>query len=75
MTFLFVVLAILVIAGAAMAITGRFAPNVGLANTGDYTPESQGFDVTVRGYRMDEVDQRIAELEGRITELESNPKI
>ena len=73
MTFLFVVLAILVIAGAAMLITGRFSPSVGIENTGDYKPDSQGFDVTVRGYRMDEVDQRIAELEGRIDELESSP--
>jgi TolA-binding protein len=74
MTFVFVVLAILVVAGAAMLITGRFTPSIGIKNTGDYKPDAQGFDVTVRGYRMDEVDQRIAELEGRISELESNPK-
>jgi hypothetical protein len=74
MTFLFVILAILVIAGAAVWITGRFAPSVGIENTGDYKPNSQGFDVTVRGYRMDEVDQKIALLEGRIAELESSPK-
>jgi hypothetical protein len=74
MTFLFVVLAILVIAGAALVITGRFAPSLGIENTGDYKPDPQGFDVTVRGYRMDEVDQKIALLEGRIAELESSPK-
>jgi hypothetical protein len=74
MTFVFVVLAILVIAGAAMLITGRFSPSIGIENTGDYKPDAQGFDVTLRGYRMDEVDQKIAELEGRISELESNPK-
>lgn len=74
MTFLFVVLVILVIAGAAMLITGRFAPSVGMENTGDYKPNSQGFDVTVRGYRMDEVDQKIAVLESRIAELESSPQ-
>jgi len=74
MTFLFVVLVILVIAGAAMVITCRFAPSAGITNTGDYKPDSQGFDVTVRGYRMDEVDQKISELEGRIAELESGPK-
>jgi len=72
MTFLFVVFAILVIAGAAMLITSRFAQSVGIENTGDYKPDSQGFDVTIRGYRMDEVDQKIAELEGRIDELESS---
>lgn len=74
MTFLFVVLAILIIAGAAMLITGRFTPNVGIENTGDYKPDVQGFDITVRGYRMDEVDQRIAELAGRVHDLESSPK-
>ena len=74
MTFLFVVLAILVIAGAAIVITGRFTPSLGIENTGDYKPDSQGFDVTVRGYRMDEVDQKIALLEGRIAELESSRK-
>ncbi len=74
MTFLFVVLAILIIAGAAIVITGRFTPDLGIENTGDYKPDSQGFDVTVRGYRMDEVDQKIALLEGRIAELESSRK-
>ncbi len=74
MTFLFVVLAIAVIAGAAMVITGRFVPSAGITNTGDYQPDSQGFDITLRGYRMDEVDQKISELEGRIAELESSPK-
>jgi TolA-binding protein len=74
MTFIFAVLAILVIAGAAMLITGRFAPSMGIDNTGDYVLESAGFDVTLRGYRMDEVDQRIAELEGKIAELEGNPR-
>ena len=72
MTLVFVVIAILVIVGAAMAITGRFAPSVGIENTGDHILESAGFDVTLRGYRMDEVDQRIAELEAKITELEAN---
>ena len=72
MTIISVVIAILVIAVAAMVITGRFAPSVGIENTGDYTLESAGFDVTLRGYRMDEVDQRIAELEGKITELKAS---
>lgn len=57
-----------------MAITGRFTPSAGVENSGDYKPDTQGFDVTVRGYRMDEVDCRIAELEGRVAELESEQK-
>lgn len=74
MTFIFVILAILVIAGAALMLTGRFVPSCGIDNTGDYKPDAQGFDVTVRGYRMDEVDQKIAALENRINELESSPE-
>jgi len=72
MTFLFVILAILVIAGAALVITGRFVPGLGVENSGDYRLETRGFDVTVRGYRMDEVDTRIEILEARIAELESD---
>jgi len=72
MTFLFVILAILVIAGAALVITGRFVPSLGVENSGDYRLETRGFDVTVRGYRMDEVDTRIEILEARIAELESD---
>ena len=74
MTFLFVFLAILIITAAAMAITGRFALDAGISNTGDHKPDGRGFDVTLRGYRMDEVDQKITELEDRITELEAKPK-
>jgi hypothetical protein len=72
MTFLFVILAILVIAGAALVITGRLVPGLGVENSGDYRLETRGFDVTVRGYRMDEVDTRIEILEARIAELESD---
>ncbi|MCH9677009.1 MAG: hypothetical protein WAO33_09440 [Candidatus Nanopelagicales bacterium] len=72
MTFLFVILAILVIAGAALVITGRFVPSLGVENSGDHRLETRGFDVTVRGYRMDEVDTRIEILEARIAELESD---
>ncbi len=78
MTFLFVVLAIGVITAVAVLVTGRYSPAVGIANTGDHRPDLPGssagpsFDVVVRGYRMDEVDAKIAELENRIKELDNS---
>jgi hypothetical protein len=73
-TFLFVILAIGVIAAVAVLVTGRYSPNVGVSTSGDYRPDVPGssqapqFDVVVRGYRMDEVDAKIAELESKIQE-------
>ena len=81
MTFLFVVLAIGVIAAVAVLVTGRYSPSMGISAGGDYRPDQSGtgengsgstttqFDVVVRGYRMDEVDAKIAELESKIQEL------
>ena len=81
MTFLFVVLAIGVIAAVAVLITGRYSPSMGISAGGDYRPDHSGtvkngsgstatqFDVVVRGYRMDEVDAKITELESKIQEL------
>ncbi len=74
MTFLFVVLAIMVIAAAAVLITGRWNPDMGVRATGDYRPdlpENPQFDVVIRGYRMDEVDAKIAELQQRLDSLQS----
>ncbi|MCF8528209.1 MAG: hypothetical protein K9G80_11960 [Candidatus Nanopelagicales bacterium] len=65
MSILFAVIAILVIAGAVAYATGRGS---GLAAAEpDRRPQdvddSTTFDVVLRGYRMDEVDARIAQLE------------
>jgi hypothetical protein len=72
MTFLFVIVGIAVIATVIILITGRAQPAMGISATGDYRPEfpdDPQFDVVVRGYRMDEVDAKIAELEQEIGTL------
>lgn len=78
MTFLFVLLAIGLIAATAVVISGRYAPNWGVANSGDYRPETGSltpvFDVAIRGYRMDEVDATIAELTAKLSDLENDKR-
>lgn len=64
MTLLFAVVVILVIAGAFLYASGRWS---GLPDPErDRRPVTESgpeFDVVLRGYRMDEVDARIAALE------------
>ena len=72
MTFLFVFLGIGIVAAVAVLLTGRFVPNWGVGNSGDDRPDTGSdplFDVAIRGYRMDEVDAKIAELTTEIAEL------
>lgn len=72
MTFMFVVVAIAVIAAVAVLINGRWSPSMGVSATGDYRPDlpdSPQFDLAVRGYRMDEVDAKIADLEQTIESM------
>jgi hypothetical protein len=68
---LFVIVALLVIGAIFMATTGRLGqyPDV----EPDLRPDQgdAGFDVVVRGYRMDEVDARLASLEAEIDHLKS----
>lgn len=76
MTFLLVVLAIAIIAVVVLVITGKFAPSMGAENSGDHVPETNSagepsFDVTLRGYRMDEVDQKIEEMQRIIHDLKA----
>lgn len=68
MTFLFVVLAIGVVALVAVVITGRYIPDFGIQAEAD-RPLGAEFDVVIRGYRMSEVDQRIASLEREVESL------
>ena len=66
MVALFIVVLILVIGAVVMVAVGRL---------GQYPPAERdlrpdpGFDVVLRGYRMDEVDARVAALETEVARL------
>ncbi len=66
--FVFVLVAIAVIACIALASVGRLGelPEA----PADRKPAEAGFDVVIRGYRMDEVDETIADLRTRLAEAE-----
>lgn len=70
MSLLFVVVVILIIAGAFLFASGRWGSVAGLER--DRRPDmddARQFDVVLRGYRMDEVDARIAALEKENADL------
>jgi hypothetical protein len=68
---LFVIVALLVVGAIFVAAAGRLGqfPDV----EPDLRPDQgdTGFDVVARGYRMDEVDARLATLEAEIDHLKS----
>jgi hypothetical protein len=73
MAVVFFLMAIGVIVVAALMLTGRWNPTLGAESD----PRGPGmvdgherFDVVVRGYRMDQVDEVIAELHAKVRELE-----
>jgi len=68
MMLLFVLVAIAVIAGIALASVGRLGelPEA----PADRKPAVAGFDVVIRGYRMDEVDTQLADLRARLIDAE-----
>ena len=71
MIALFIVVLLLIVGGIFVATTG------GLGQYPDAEPDLRpdqgdtGFDVVVRGYRMDEVDARMSALEAEIEHLKS----
>lgn len=71
MIALFIVVLLLIVGGIFVAVSG------GLGQYPDVEPDLRpdqgdtGFDVVVRGYRMDEVDARMAALEAEIDHLKS----
>ena len=77
MSLVFVVVGALVIAGAFWMATGRLSADLSV-DASDLRPDRRAgepeFDVVVRGYRMDEVDATIADLQARIEQLEGKAK-
>lgn len=75
MNWLFIVLAIVVIAGAFLAALGFLGELP--ASEPDLKPDTidgePAFDVVLRGYRMDEVDQQIAALQDEVARLRTPP--
>lgn len=73
MTAVFVVVFVLVIAGIAMAATGRFAvaPEPAPSTKPEGPTGDPNFDVTFRGYRMDEVDAVLAEKDALLADQEA----
>ncbi len=73
MAVLFFLLAFAVIVVAALMVTGRWNPTLG-AETDPRGPDQIDgrlrFDVVIRGYRMDQVDEVIAELQAKVRQLE-----
>ncbi len=71
MTWFFVVLAIAVMTFIVMAVLGPLGelPPAEPDRRPDLVDGQPVFDVTVRGYRMDEVDERIASMQAQIDEL------
>jgi len=72
MTIVFVVVGIAVVAAAALFVVGKFdasLPDAGSDLRPDERAGDPAFDVVLRGYRMDEVDATIAELQSQIETL------
>jgi hypothetical protein len=71
MTFIFVILAVVVIALIGILATGRLGelPEPVRDARPDEKFGNPAFDVVARGYRMDEVDQVIEELQAQVAKL------
>lgn len=74
MTWLFVVLAVVVVAGAFLAMLGLLGelPDAEQDLRPDRIAGEVEFDVVVRGYRMDEVDQEISRMQQEIDRLQAS---
>ena len=73
MAVLFFLLAFAVIVVAALMVTGRWNPAIGTETDPRGPDQIDGrvrFDVAIRGYRMDQVDEVIAELQAKVRQLE-----
>lgn len=77
MGVLFVVVGVAVVVAAFWFATGRLGAELPEA-THDRRPDRRdgepSFDVVLRGYRMDEVDATISDLQAEIERLKGTPK-
>lgn len=76
MTWLYVIIALLVIGAGTLAAMGRLGQLP--ATEPDLRPDTRdgdpAFDVVVRGYRMDEVDARLSAMQDEIDRLAGPPE-
>ena len=77
MTLVFIAVGVVVIAAAFWFAVGRLDPSLPDSES-DLRPDQRAgdpaFDVVLRGYRMDEVDATIADLQSQIDELKDKGK-
>lgn len=73
-TVIFVVVAILVLGGAFAYAAGRWSGLPPAPPDRRARVSADGFDVVLRGYRMLEVDARVADLEQQIADLRSSTR-
>ena len=67
MAVLFLALALGVVLAAALALAGRWRPEP--LSEAIPAPQGPGFDVVLRGYRMDQVDHVIDAMQGELDGL------
>lgn len=67
-SLVFAIVVILVVAGAFLLGSGRWGGVPPVERDRRPDVDATGFDVVLRGYRMDEVDARIARLEAELAQ-------
>ena len=74
---LFFLIGAAVVAAIAWFVVGKFEvwlPDAGSDLKPDTRDDDPAFDVVLRGYRMDEVDSTIAQLQAEIKSLRTNDR-
>ena len=77
MGVVFLVIGAAVVAAIAWFVVGKFEvwlPDAGSDLKPDTRDNDPAFDVVLRGYRMDEVDDTIAQLQAEIESLRTNDR-
>ncbi len=74
MSLVFALVAVLVVAGVLLFASGRWGGLPAVQRDRRPDADGAGFDVVLRGYRMDEVDARIARLEAELARARQSPR-